>query len=142
MSKIIEKAREFATRKHGVQLYDDGQPFMVHPTQVAEILMIVSDDANLIAAAYLHDTLEDTKTTYKELCQAFNKDVADLVMEVTDEGEKDHYGKYFPRLKTHRGIMLKFADRLSNLSNMKSWDLKRQEHYLKKSKFWKDGSDR
>ena len=46
-------------------------------------------------------------------------------------------GYWSPRLKTKRGIILKFADRLSNLSRIESWDKKRQEHYLKKSKFWK-----
>ena len=58
-------------------------------------------------------------------------------MEVTHEGRKDEIGYYFPRLKTQRGIVLKFADRISNLSRMESWDDNRKNHYLRKSKFWK-----
>lgn len=136
-------AKEFAAKKHQGQLRDDGKtPSTAHHNQVAEIVKIVAPtDHNLIAAAYLHDVIEDTETTYKELVKVFNQDVADLVMEVTDEGKKDSYGKYFPRLKTQRGIMLKFADRLSNLADMDVWHEPRRLHYLKRSKFWKDGSD-
>ena len=61
--------------------------------------------------------------------------------EVTHEGQKDEYGYYFPRLKSQTGIMLKLADRLSNISRMQSWSKKRRSHYLRKTKFWKDGGD-
>ena len=58
-------------------------------------------------------------------------------MEVTqEEVEKDQKGYYFPRLKSKEAILIKFADRLSNLSRMSSWNMKRQEQYLRKSKFW------
>lgn len=136
-NKIIMKAIAYASKKHRGQLDDTGKPYMVHPSQVAQILMRVTDDENLIAAGYLHDTIEDTDTTYEDLVKEFNKDVADLVMEVTHEGKKDT-GYYFPRLKTQRGIMLKFADRLSNISRMEAWNEGRKAHYLKKSKFWYD----
>jgi len=136
--KLIDRALQFATKKHIKQLDDVNDPYIIHPVQVAEIIKLVSDDENLIAAAYLHDTIEDTKTTYKELVKKFNEDVANLVMEVTHDGSKDTLGYFFPRLTTKRGILLKFADRLSNLSRMESWDIARQIHYLKKSKFWKD----
>lgn len=136
--EIIAKAILFAQKKHGNTLDDDGRVFFwAHPNQVARILSQVTDDENLIAAGYLHDTIEDTDTTYEELVKEFNQDVADLVMEVTQEGQKDSKGYYFPRLKTQRGIMLKFADRLSNLSRLKSWSEQRKEHYLKRSKFWR-----
>jgi len=135
---IINKAKQFAIRKHTGQLDDSGKPFINHPVQVAEILKIITTDENLIAASYLHDVLEDTKTTYTELEQEFNKDIAGLVAEVSHEGFKNT-GYYFPNLKTQRGIMLKFADRLSNLSRMEPWNEKRKAHYLKTSKFWKGG---
>lgn len=137
LRNIVERARVFAMEKHKGQLDDDGWPYIFHPDRVACIIREITEDQDLIAAAYLHDTIEDTSTTYDELVRSFGSIIADLVMEVTHEGKKDEYGYWFPRLKTKKGIMLKFADRLSNLSRMGSWDEKRKEHYLKKSKFWK-----
>ena len=135
---IKDKALGFAHRKHKGQLDDCDLPYIYHPVQAAKILeMVVPKDENLIAAAYLHDTLEDTDTTYEELVKEFNKDIADLVNEVTHDGSKDQKGYYFPRLKTQRGIILKFADRLSNISRMDAWNENRKQHYLNKSKFWK-----
>lgn len=137
-AEVPERARLFAVRKHDGQFRDDGvTPYMIHPAQVARILMQVTHDTNLIAAGYLHDTIEDTDTTYEELVAEFGQDIADLVMEVTQEGQKDNVGFYFPRLHTQRGIMLKFADRLSNLADMEAWSEERRQHYLKRSKFWK-----
>lgn len=133
---IIKRAMKFAEKKHKGQIDDDGKEFMVHPLQVYTILSTTTFDENLLAAALLHDTIEDTDTTYEDLVKAFNKDIADLVNEVTHEGNKIK-GYYFPRLKTKRGIMLKFADRLSNISRMRSWSEQRKEHYLRRSKFWK-----
>lgn len=137
MTDLEKLAKDFATKKHKNQKDDFNRPYISHPIQVAKIIKLISDDEDLIAAAYLHDTIEDTATTYKELKKQFNKDIADLVMEVTHDGTKDTLGYFFPRLNTKRGILLKFADRLSNLSRMESWDIARQEHYLRKSKFWK-----
>jgi (p)ppGpp synthase/HD superfamily hydrolase len=135
---IIEKAIQFATEKHEGQLDDEGLLAINHPIQTAILISLVAiDDHNLIAAAYLHDTLEDTNTTYDELVKEFGTDIADLVNEVTHEGTKDAHGYYFPRLATQRGIMLKFADRLSNLSRMNSWNKERKAQYLKRSRFWK-----
>lgn len=141
-------AMKFAKRKHEKQKDDDGRSyFWVHCFVVHNILDTLleaigqKEDENLCAAALLHDTIEDTDTTYEELVEKFNKDVADLVMEVTHEGQKDNVGYWFPRLHTKRGIMLKFADRLSNLSRLEAWPQQRQDQYLKKSKFWKsDGA--
>lgn len=136
---IVDKAFDFAAEKHKGQVDDDGKDFfMAHPAMVGTLLaVLVPRDNNLIAAGLLHDTLEDTDTTYEELEREFNKDIADLVNEVTQEGEKDVKGYYFPRLETQRGIMLKFADRLSNLSRLESWTPERKAHYLKRSKFWR-----
>lgn len=136
--ELISKAIDFAQKKHKGQKDDSGKIYFdEHCFKVFVVVGIVTNDANLLCAALLHDTIEDTDTTYKELVKEFNKDVADLVMEVSHEGNKDEIGYYFPRLKTKRGILLKFADRLFNLSRMDPWDEKRQQHYLSKSKFWK-----
>lgn len=143
MTTNIQKAIEFAREKHKGQLDDSGKDyFEAHCCQVAEIIKLVSpDDIELIEAAYLHDTLEDTDATCSELVELFGQRVAGLVSEVTHEGKKDNIGLYFPRLKSKDGILLKFADRLSNLSRMDCWSLSRQQHYLLKSKFWRNGGD-
>jgi len=139
---IITKAFLFAYEKHGDTLDDNGELYISsHLFQVAKILRQVTDDEELLAAALLHDTIEDTDTTHEELRENFGDRIADLVNEVTHEGKKDSYGYFFPRLKSRDAILLKFADRLSNLSRMEAWDEGRRQHYLKKSKFWKDGKD-
>lgn len=136
---MIEKqAYEFAKNKHKGQLDDMGMDyFKGHILVVVQILKIVTSDVALIAAAYLHDTIEDTETTYEELREIFGQEIADLVVEVTHEGKKDDKGYYFPNLHSKKAIILKFADRLSNLTRMSPWNTKRQEAYLKKSVFWK-----
>jgi (p)ppGpp synthase/HD superfamily hydrolase len=127
----------FGAMKHEGQFDDSNYPYYDrHVCQVVKILREVTNDSEVIAAAYLHDTVEDTNTTYEELVKYFGSRVADLVMEVTHDGQKDNVGYYFPRLKTKEAILIKFADRLSNLSRMDPWPSERQEHYLRKSKFW------
>lgn len=135
---IVNKAAGFAKRKHANQKDDEGNDYyFAHLLPVATILRQVTKNENVIAAGYLHDTLEDTETTEQELREEFGDTIANLVLEVTQEGQKDNKGYWFPRLHTKFGIMIKFADRLSNLSRMDSWSFERQQHYLKKSKFWK-----
>jgi len=134
---LVQKAIEYATKAHEDQYRDDGQPYIVHPARVAGLVSLCGADDTVIAAAWLHDTIEDTETTYDDLVAEFGQEVADLVNEVTHEGD-DTNGHYFPRLHSERGVMLKFADRLANLSTMgDAWPEKRRKHYLKKSKFWK-----
>lgn len=135
-----ECAKVFAEKKHKDQVDDYGKPyFEEHIVQTVAILRQITDDVDTICAAYLHDTIEDTDTTVEELEKEFGLKVAKLVMEVTHDGEADHYGFYFPRLETKRAILIKFADRLSNLSRMSCWTPQRQQHYLNKSIFWKTG---
>lgn len=134
MTDIEQKAFKFAQKKHEGQLYGGGDFFLNHPLQVYTLLnFLAPEDTNLLVAALLHDTIEDTKTYYDELVEEFNKDVADLVQEVT----KGQWNQ-FPHLKTQRGVVLKFADRLCNLRSMESWTKEKQERYIQKSKFWKD----
>lgn len=133
----LKKAIDFAYKKHKEQKDDTGEPYIKHLTQVVEILSCVTHDNDILAAAWLHDTIEDTDTTYEDLVQEFGERIAGLVHEVTHEGTKDAGGYYFPRLRSRDAAIIKFADRLSNLSRMESWTKKRQDHYLKKSKFWR-----
>lgn len=142
--EIVYKAFRKAQELHAGQKDCDGKDYFL--THVLQVYFLVKEcahkDDTLLCAALLHDTIEDTDYTYEQMLEDFGAEIADLVMEVTQEGCKDAYGYYFPRLKSKRGIMLKFADRLSNLSRMSSWPEGRQQQYLKRSKFWKDGSDK
>ena len=141
MVDLIYKAKIFAYDKHKDQLDDaENSYYAAHLLNVFNILSNVTIDENLLCAGLLHDTIEDAGVTYEELVKEFNKDIADLVMEVTHielfDKKGNKLGTSFPRLKTKRGIMLKFADRLSNLSRIDCWAKTRQDHYLRKSRFW------
>ena len=134
----FERAIEFGKAKHGDSLDDNGvNYFDAHPCVVTDLLSHVTDDEDILIAGLLHDTIEDTDCTYEEIADAFGSRVADLVNEVTHEGKKDNKGYYFPRLDTRDAILIKFADRLSNISRMQSWPKGRRAQYLKKSKFWR-----
>ena len=134
----ILKAKALSREKHKDQLDDCGKSYFDgHICQVVRILHEITNDTKIICAAYLHDTLEDTETSYEELVETFGVEIADLVNEVTHEGQADEKGFYFPRLQSREAILIKFADRLSNLSRMENWDEKRKRQYLRKSKFWK-----
>lgn len=132
LSPLINKAIAFAQKVHEDQEYNGG-PFFTHPWQTAQLIATLTDDEDLICAAFLHDTIEDAGVTFEELCNEFNPEIASLVKEVT----KDGYNS-FPHLKTQKGVMLKFADRLSNVSNMDEWSEEKRHRYLfEKSRFWK-----
>jgi GTP pyrophosphokinase len=136
MGRLEDKALEFAAEKHKGQLDDQGRPyFFAHIVQVHGLLNEVTDDEETLCAGLLHDVLEDTETSYEELIREFNKEIADLVMELTYEGCEDS-GRYFPRLYTRKAIVIKFADRLSNLARMVDWPGDWQQDYLDESKFW------
>jgi GTP pyrophosphokinase len=135
MGRLEDKALEFAAEKHKGQLDDQGRPyFFAHIVQVHGLLNEVTDDEEVLCAGLLHDVIEDTDTTYEELIHEFNKEIADLVMELTYEGNES--GRYFPRLSTRKAVMVKFADRLSNLARMVDWPGDWQQDYLNESKFW------
>jgi len=141
--ELIRRAMTFAERKHEGQKDDSGDDYYhAHVFPVMEAVSSITGNSEVIAAAILHDTVEDTDTTYAELVREFGKYVANLVMEVSREGTNDNYGYYFPRLKTANAILIKLCDRASNIGRMESWDEKRKAQYLKRTKFWKDGSDR
>ena len=136
------KVFEFAQTGHGKQVDDNGKPyFEAHILQVVSMVKQVTNDKDVISAAYMHDLIEDTQVTFSEIEKNFGLRVANLVLEMTHAGKKDEYGYYFPNLKTKDGILIKLLDRASNISRMETWPEKRREQYLRKTKFWKDGSD-
>ena len=103
--------------KHGPE-----QPYINHLAEVADLVATATHgtDAHLVAAAVLHDTIEDTTTTYDELVAAFGREVADLVAEVTDDmslpkSEQKRLQVIQAPDKSPRAKLLKLADKVSNL---------------------------
>ena len=137
MKNLITNARAYARDAHRGQKDDTGANyFKAHIEQVVQIVKKVTKDEKIIAAAYLHDTIEDAGKSVFDIYEQFGTEVALLVYELTHEGKKDNSGYYFPRLRSRDAILIKFADRLSNLSRMETWDSKRRTQYLRKSQFW------
>lgn len=87
MSQIVKKAQEFASFHHGninqVRKYT-GEPYIVHPAAVAKIVSSVSHTDAMLAAAWLHDTVEDTPATLEMIKQEFGEEIASLVEMLTD----------------------------------------------------------
>jgi (p)ppGpp synthase/HD superfamily hydrolase len=87
--RLVSEAADFAARRHtGQQRKGRGsEPYVNHLAEVANLLSIATEgtDAELVAAGWLHDTIEDTATTCEELAQKFGERVAALVVEVTDD---------------------------------------------------------
>lgn len=123
----IEQAKTFATLAHGEQKRKyTGDPYIVHPAEVAFILATVGADENMIIAGWLHDTVEDTQATNEEIRELFGDDVAELVHYVTDVSrpedgnrklrksmDRDHVASGTPRSKS-----VKLADMISNTSSI------------------------
>ncbi len=137
MGRLEDKALDYASKKHKGQLDDRGRPyFFAHVIQVYNVLQDVTDDEATLCGGLLHDVIEDTDTTYDDLLHEFNREIADLVMEVTHEGT-GYRDYYWPRLKSRKAIMIQFADRLSNMSRMREWPGDIQQQFLEASVFWR-----
>ncbi len=117
----IEQAIAFAEKMHGDQKYGPHK-YIVHLENVAQIVKIFSADWNedLIIAAYLHDTIEDTPASYSDIKKVFGENVAELVYAVTDElgrNRKERHAKTYPKIAAlPMAITLKLADRISNVA--------------------------
>ena len=128
--KKIRKAYDFAKEKHGDQLRRSGEPYIIHPVQVAYTLAELGLDESTISAALLHDVVEDTEVTREELAKTFSEEIAEMVDGVTklgklnytskEEEQVENYRKMFLALgKDIRVIMIKLADRLHNMRTLK-----------------------
>jgi guanosine-3',5'-bis(diphosphate) 3'-pyrophosphohydrolase len=141
---LILKAAEFAARKHRDQRRKDpsASPYINHPIALAEIL---SGDgrvksADVLAAALLHDTLEDTETTASELRAAFGAKITHIVEEVSDDKrlpkQKRKELQVLHAAHISKGAKLvKLADKIANLADIISsppagWSLQRQRDYF------------
>lgn len=126
-TSTLMKAADFAAEKHKTQRRKDaaGTPYINHPLGVANILSSIGGitDVSVLAAAILHDTVEDTETTYEELVSNFGEDIANIVMEVTDDKSLDKVTR--KKLQViHAGTisrsarLVKLADKLYNLRDL------------------------
>ena len=86
-SDALSKAYTFALDAHKDQKRDSGDPYLIHPVAVADILTDLKLDSATIATGLLHDTIEDTKITYETVKKEFGKEVADLVEGVSKISE-------------------------------------------------------
>jgi (p)ppGpp synthase/HD superfamily hydrolase len=120
-------AVEFAAKRHVNQKRKGAQaePYFNHLAEVAGLIALATDgtDPALVAAGYLHDTLEDTPTEYEELLSLFGKDVASLVSSVTDDKslpkeERKRLQIVHAAKASERARLLKIADKTSNLRSL------------------------
>ncbi len=118
---MIQKAAAFAARVHeGAVRKGTRLPYIVHPMEAALIVSLLTDDPEVIAAAYLHDVIEDAGVSYEELLKEFGRRVADLVQAESEDKSKtwkerkqftvDHIG-----LASKEAKIIAFGDKLSNL---------------------------
>jgi len=147
---IFIKALEFAAEKHRFQKRKDEQKsaYIVHPIQAAALLWEVGkiQDIDILAAALLHDCLEDTATTDEELRQAFGEPVLALVKEVSDDKPlpKDERKRLQLEHAPHASLgakQIKLVDKISNVREIRenppasaNWPLQRKLDYIEWSK--------
>ena len=137
-TKLVMKAYNYANSNHKNQLRKSGEPYIIHPLQVAFILSTLDLDENTICAALLHDVVEDTDITHEDIVNEFGDEIANLVEGVTKlsqfqqnitvkEQQVENYRKMFLAMgKDIRVILIKLADRLHNMRTLKYLTRERQ----------------
>ncbi|MFA5467654.1 MAG: bifunctional (p)ppGpp synthetase/guanosine-3',5'-bis(diphosphate) 3'-pyrophosphohydrolase [Sphaerochaetaceae bacterium] len=125
----IREAALFAAEAHGAQKRQSGEPYIIHPFAVGEILMGLNMDIETVIAGILHDTLEDTPTTFETLVARFGKTVADLVegetkisgLKVKNKSQQEAETirkMFFAMSEDIRVIIIKLADKLHNMRTL------------------------
>lgn len=128
--EVIIKAYNLANEAHKGQMRLSGEPYVIHPIEVASILVDIGLDTNTIAAALLHDVVEDSEYTYEDIEQQFGQEVAELVEGVTklgkieyksrEEEQADNVRKMVLAMaKDIRVVLIKLADRLHNMRTLR-----------------------
>ena len=149
----ILRAARFAAEKHAAQTRKGAaaEPYVNHLLEVAELVSgaLTEPDTNLVIAALLHDTVEDTGVTNEELVRGFGSDVAALVLEVTDDkslpkAERKRLQIVNAPQQSVRAQMIKLADKISNLRSILAsppadWTDQRKREYFEWAKRVVDG---
>ena len=135
---VIAEALDFSQKAHKDQIRQSGDPFIIHPVEVAKILTSIKLDGDSIAAGLLHDTLEDTKSTIKEIESKFGDQISELVQGLTKiskfslKANKQKLGENYRKLllaatEDLRVILIKLADRLHNMRTLEYVDTERKK---------------
>src|ERR1039458_1072476 len=135
---LIRKAWEFCVSHHKGQTRASGEPYVVHPLEVAEVLVEMKLDATAVAAALLHDAVEDTKATTEEIGDKFGDQVAHIVEGVTkidkiqfanrEDRQAENVRKMLLAMVSDvRVVLIKLADRLHNMRTLEHLQPDRQE---------------
>lgn len=144
-NNIVDKAKKFAKMKHKGQVRKfENQPYFIHPKRVAHILAqfkISTRLPELICVAYLHDSLEDTDTTYEELVKEFGTFIAGLVRELTSDktgveelGKADYLLQKMTKMSNY-ALVLKLADRMDNVNKIQWTNTAFKEKYIKETEY-------
>ena len=126
---LINRAVDYANKKHAVQKRKDGSPYIIHPLAVAQIVTEMGLDQDAILGALLHDCIEDTDASHEEIERLFGPTVAELVEGVTkltranfsstEQAQMENLRKMFMAMsKDIRVVLIKIADRLHNMRTM------------------------
>lgn len=150
---LLVKALEFSATKHKDQRRKDTEasPYINHPIALAKILCVERrvTDIEVLCAALLHDTIEDTETTAEELEVHFGKNIASIVMEVTDDKnlpkeERKQLQIEHARHASEKAKLVKIADKIANLRDILNsppidWPIERKQAYFDWAKQVIDG---
>jgi GTP pyrophosphokinase len=126
---LLKKAYVFSAKVHSGQLRLSGEPYLIHPLEVAGILTQLKLDVASVATGLLHDTVENTLTDLKEIRENFGDEIAQLVdgltkisqiyLRSTEEGQAENFRKMIlAMVKDIRVILIKLADRLHNMRTL------------------------
>src|ERR1035438_9193440 len=135
---LIRKAWEFCVKHHEGQMRASGEPYIIHPLEVAEVLAEMKMDSTSIAAGLLHDSVEDTPATNEEIAAGFGEQVAHIVEGVTnidkiefanrEDRQAENVRKMLLAMVTDvRVVLIKLADRLHNMRTLEHLQPDRQE---------------
>ena len=141
---LLLKALTFAARKHRDQRRKDARasPYINHPIALADVLVNEAGvtDVEVLCAALLHDTIEDTRTTPEELAREFGRQIADIVIELTDNkmlGKRTRKRMQIAHAATasRQAKLVKLADKICNLRDITArppanWGVERRREYF------------